>query len=123
MRGWARTHARLTGGVPARGYGSRDLPGTQFGSADFRFFNTGKTSRILNIGSDTGQAEFAQLFSDANALVCNLAPPGTLRKLGLDGKTLRARRPHLVVTLISGFGQHDNRTFMDTIAQCESDFA
>jgi len=60
--------------VPARGYGSRDLPGTQFGSADFRCFNTGKTSRILDISSDTGQAEFAQLFSDANALVCNLAP-------------------------------------------------
>ncbi|MEI4261343.1 CoA transferase [Roseovarius sp. D0-M9] len=107
---------------PARGDGSRELPGTEFGSAYFRCFNTGKSSRILDMGSDAGRAEFDTLLGGADALVCNLAP-GTLRKLGLDADSLRARHPHLVITLISGFGQQDDRTCMDTIAQCESGFA
>jgi|TARA_R100000935_G_scaffold18953_1_gene36524 crotonobetainyl-CoA:carnitine CoA-transferase CaiB-like acyl-CoA transferase len=107
---------------PARGDGSRELPGTAFGSAYFRCFNTGKTSRVLDMGQEEDRAVFDDLLSGADALLCNLAP-ATLRKLSLDGDSLRQRHPHLVVTLISGFGQQDDRTCMDTIAQCESGFA
>ncbi|WP_417726423.1 CoA transferase [Roseovarius sp.] len=107
---------------PARGDGSRELPGTEFGSAYFRCFNTGKSSLVVDMGSEAGRGQFETLLAGADALLCNLAP-GTLRKLGLDGDSLRARHPHLVVTLISGFGQQDDRTCMDTIAQCESGFA
>ncbi len=107
---------------PARGDGSRELPGTEFGSAYFRSFNTNKSSIVMDMGSEADQAEFDLLLGDADALLCNLAP-ATLRKLGLDADSLRARHPHLVVTLISGFGQQDDRTCMDTIAQCESGFA
>ena len=107
---------------PARGDGSRELPGTQFGSAYFRCFNTSKDSRILDMGQAADRAAFDDLLAGADALLCNLAP-ATLRKLGLDGDSLRQRHPHLVATLISGFGQQDDRTCMDTIAQCESGFA
>ncbi|KMK65064.1 CoA transferase [Puniceibacterium sp. IMCC21224] len=107
---------------PARGDGSRELPGTEFGSAYFRCFNTSKSSLVVDMGSEEGRAQFEALLTEADALLCNLAP-GTLRKLGLDGDSLRRRHPHLVVTLISGFGQQDDRTCMDTIAQCESGFA
>lgn len=107
---------------PARGDGSRELPGTEFGSAYFRCFNTNKTSLVIDMGSDLGRAEFSTLLGGADALLSNLAP-GSLRKLGLDADNLRTRHPHLVVTLISGFGQQDDRTCMDTIAQCESGFA
>src|SRR5438128_2017121 len=48
---------------------------------------------------------------------------GSLKGLGLDGPTLRERFPHLVITLVSGYGQQDSRVCMDTIAQCESGFA
>lgn len=107
---------------PVAGDGSRELPGTAFGSAYFRSFNTSKTSRTLDMGQTGDRAAFDGLLESADALLCNLAPR-TLRKLGLDGNSLRARHPHLVVTLISGYGQHDDRTCMDTIAQCESGFA
>ena len=107
---------------PPRGDGSRELPGTAFGSAYFRCFNTGKESRVLDMGSAEGRAAFHALLAEADALVCNLAP-GTLRRLGLGPQDIRSRYPGLVATFISGFGQQDDRTCMDTIAQCESGFA
>src|SRR6056297_2461016 len=107
---------------PPRGDGSRALPGGAHGSAYYRCFNTGKSSRVIDMGLETGRAAFAALLADADAMVCNVAPP-TLRKLGLDPHSLERDHPELVVTLVSGFGQEDDRTCMDTIAQCESGFA
>jgi crotonobetainyl-CoA:carnitine CoA-transferase CaiB-like acyl-CoA transferase len=101
---------------------SRTLPGNAFGSYYTRSFNTGKRSLVLNLREPGDRAALDTLLDDAHALVCNLAP-SSLMALGLDGERLRARFPHLVVTLISGYGQHDSRTCMDTIAQCESGFA
>jgi crotonobetainyl-CoA:carnitine CoA-transferase CaiB-like acyl-CoA transferase len=107
---------------PPAGDGSRALVGNAFGSVYFRSFNTNKTSRVLDMRSDKDLEAFHKLLSNADALVCNVAPP-TLRRLGLDADALKQRHPHLVVTLVSGFGQQDDRTCMDTIAQCESGFA
>lgn len=107
---------------PATGDGSRNLPGSRFGSGYFRCFNTSKTSTVLDMRAPEGREAFHALLSDADAMVCNVAP-STLRRLGLDEDSLAARHPHLVVTLVSGFGQQDDRTCMDTIAQCESGFA
>jgi crotonobetainyl-CoA:carnitine CoA-transferase CaiB-like acyl-CoA transferase len=101
---------------------SRTLPGNAFGSYYTRSFNTGKRSVVLNLREAGDRAALDAMLEDAHALVCNLAP-SSLAALGLDGERLRARFPHLVVTLISGYGQHDSRTCMDTIAQCESGFA
>lgn len=107
---------------PPRGDGSRALPGGAHGSAYYRSFNTGKTSFVIDMGRVDGRAEFARLLSGADAMVCNVAPQA-LRKLGLEPESLRRDYPDLVVTLISGFGQEDDRSCMDTIAQCESGFA
>ena len=41
----------------------------------------------------------------------------------MEGPTLRARFPHRVITLISGYVRQGSRICMDTIAQCESSFA
>ncbi len=101
---------------------SRTLPGNAFGSYYTRAFNTGKRSRVLDLRAPDDRAALDALLADAHALICNLAP-SSLRGLGLDGPTLRARFPHLVITLVSGYGQQDPRTCMDTIAQCESGFA
>ena len=101
---------------------SRTLPGNAYGSYYTRAFNTGKSSRVLDLRASADREALDALLAGAHALVCNLAP-SSLRGLGLDGPTLRARFPALVVTLISGYGQQDARTCMDTIAQCESGFA
>lgn len=104
------------------GDGARTLPGTRFGSVYARSFNAGKVSRVLDLHDGRDRAELDILLAKADAFVCNLAPQ-SLVGLGLDGATLRRRFPHLVITLISGYGQQDNRPCMDTVAQCESGFA
>ncbi|MCB5174617.1 MULTISPECIES: CoA transferase [Microvirga] len=104
------------------GDGSRALPGTAFGSVYTRSFNTSKASIVIDTRQDADRAKLAELLASADALVCNLAP-GALRRLELDGPSIRRRFPRLVATLVSGYGQQDDRTCMDTIAQCESGFA
>lgn len=107
---------------PPRGDGVRTLPGNGFGSFYARSFNTGKRSQVLDLASPEGRQALETLLADADAFICNLAP-GSLARLDLRGEALRARHPHLTVVLISGYGQHDDRICMDTIAQCESGFA
>lgn len=105
-----------------RGDGSRTLPGNRFGSYYARTFNCGKASRVLDLHDPAQRAQLDDWLAASDAFICNLAP-ASLRGLGLDGPTLRGRFPHLVVTLVSGYGQDDPRTCMDTVAQCESGFA
>lgn len=107
---------------PRKGDGSRDLEGTQFGSAYFRAFNTTKQRRVLDIRTPEGLASLMAMLGKADALVCNMAP-ATLKRAGLDPEALVRENPRLIVTLVSGFGRHDARSCMDTIAQCESGFA
>lgn len=105
-----------------QGDGSRTLPGNAFGSYYTRTFNCGKQSLVLDLRDAAKRARLDDMLGEADAFVCNLAP-ASLRTLGLDGPTLRRRFPHLVVTLVSGYGQDDPRPCMDTVAQCESGFA
>jgi len=114
--------AEVTKVESPQGDGVRTLPGNAFGSYYARSFNTGKQSRVLNLREAADRAALDTMLADAHAFICNLAP-ASLKGLGLDGPTLRARFPHLVITLVSGYGQHDSRICMDTIAQCESGFA
>jgi crotonobetainyl-CoA:carnitine CoA-transferase CaiB-like acyl-CoA transferase len=104
------------------GDGSRRLPGTAFGSVYTRSFNTSKESVIIDTRDPAGREQLFSLLAGADALVCNVAP-GALKRLDLDAAAIRRRFPRLVATLISGYGQQDTRTCMDTIAQCESGFA
>jgi crotonobetainyl-CoA:carnitine CoA-transferase CaiB-like acyl-CoA transferase len=104
------------------GDGSRALPGTAFGSVYARSFNTSKTSIVIDTRQEADRARLFDLLGSADALVCNLAP-GALRRLELDAVSIRRRFPRLIATLVSGYGQQDDRTCMDTIAQCESGFA
>ena len=77
---------------------------------------------MLNLREPAERTKLDEWLAEADAFICNLAPE-SLKGLGLDGATLRQRFPHLVITLISGYGQDDPRTCMDTVAQCESGFA
>lgn len=104
------------------GDGSRGLPGTAFGSVYTRSFNTSKSSLVIDTRDAADRARLDALLETADALVSNLSP-AALAKLALSPTEARRRFPKLVVTLISGYGQDDPRTCLDTIAQCESGFA
>jgi len=100
----------------------RGLTGNKFGSFYIRSFNTGKQSEVIDLKSDKGRCRLDNFLETSDAFICNLGPDALVR-LKLDGPTLRKRFPHLVITLISGYGQDDPRGCMDTIAQCEAGFA
>lgn len=106
----------------SQGDGVRTLPGNAFGSYYARSFNTGKRSLVLNLREAADRRTLDAMLEEAHAFICNLAP-ASLAGFGLDGPTLRKRFPRLTITLVSGYGQHDTRSCMDTIAQCESGFA
>src|SRR5919198_1500898 len=88
------------------GDGSRALPGTKFGSVYARSFNTNKASAIIDTRNEEDRRRLGEMLAAADALVCNLAP-GVLRRLELDPGSIRRRFPHLVATLVSGYGQED----------------
>ena len=104
------------------GDGARALPGTRFGSVYARCFNTSKSSVIMDTRKVEDREKLDAHLASADALVSNLAPPA-LRRLELDPASIRRRFPRLVATLVSGYGQVDERSCMDTIAQAESGFA
>jgi crotonobetainyl-CoA:carnitine CoA-transferase CaiB-like acyl-CoA transferase len=104
------------------GDGSRALPGTSFGSVYSRSFNTSKSSIVIDTRRREDREKLDKLLSGAHALISNMAPRA-LRRLELDPASIRRRFPRLIATLVSGYGQDDKRTCMDTIAQSESGFA
>ncbi|GAA5140921.1 CoA transferase [Pseudonocardia adelaidensis] len=107
---------------PRGGDPSRALPGTRFGSIYYRSFNTGKTTRALDLRSPDGRARLDALLADADALVMNFGLR-TLETLGLTWEALHRAHPHLVVTLVSAYGADDPRTSFDSIAQAVSGYA
>ncbi|KTE44920.1 MULTISPECIES: CaiB/BaiF CoA-transferase family protein [unclassified Sphingopyxis] len=77
------------GGDPARG------------TAPFANWNRGKKSLVLDLDTPEGLAALEERLSGADALLHQFTP-ARARALGLDDASLAARRPHLVVTAITG---------------------
>jgi crotonobetainyl-CoA:carnitine CoA-transferase CaiB-like acyl-CoA transferase len=71
----------------------------------FEYLNAGKVGATLDLTTDRGADETAQLIAGAHVLVEALAP-GTLDGYGLGAARLAALRPGLVVVRISDFGQY-----------------
>jgi crotonobetainyl-CoA:carnitine CoA-transferase CaiB-like acyl-CoA transferase len=93
------------GGDPARllppFHGGRPDPER---SLSFLYLNTNKRSLVLDLGVPDGQSAFLRLVATADIVVETLRP-GRLDELGLGYQRLRALRPGLVLTSITGFGQ------------------
>ncbi|MFN8535691.1 MAG: CoA transferase [Dehalococcoidia bacterium] len=83
-------------GDPARQVGPF-LTGDQAGSLYYRFFNTSKRARTLDLASEFGRATFQELAADADLIVTTGALP-----LGYDA--IAAGNPRLVWTAITPFG-------------------
>lgn len=81
---------------PPRGDTAREKQG-------FRFWNRGKRSLVLDLGSDRGRARLHELIAAADVLVESLGPEA--EDLGLTPELTTERNPRLVHCRITGFGQ------------------
>lgn len=91
----------------------------------WKLVNRNKRTVVLDLKDDGDRQVFLRLIDDADVLVEN-SRPGTMERLGLGPEELLARRPGLVMTRISGFGQtgpYAQRPGFATIAEAMSGFA
>ena len=85
----------------------------------------GKRTVTLDLKDPEGKEAFLRLCATADVLVENFRP-GTLERLGLGPDVLWARRPSLVITRVTGFGQdgpYAGRPGFATLAEAMSGFA
>jgi crotonobetainyl-CoA:carnitine CoA-transferase CaiB-like acyl-CoA transferase len=83
---------------PGQGDPSRRFTGL------FSTLNRNKRSVALDLKSDEGREAFLRLVDTADAVIEGFRP-GVMARLKLDADTLRQRKPGLVFTSISSFGQ------------------
>ncbi|WP_231502581.1 CaiB/BaiF CoA-transferase family protein [Blastococcus sp. URHD0036] len=93
--------------------------------AHFAWVNRNKESLTLDVKAPRGAEVLGRLLDAADVFVHNLVP-GAAPRLGLDGATLLAGRPRLVVCEISGYGTggpFDDRKAYDLLLQAEAGIA
>lgn len=91
----------------------------------WKLVNRNKRTVVLDLKDDADRDIFLDLLEDADVLVEN-SRPGTMERLDLGPDELLVRRPSLVMTRISGFGQtgpYAHRPGFATIAEAMSGFA
>jgi CoA:oxalate CoA-transferase len=69
----------------------------------FASLNRNKRSVHVDLTTPEGQAQLGELAATAQALLVNLRP-STIRKLGLDYKSLRRFNPTIVCVALTGYG-------------------
>ena len=90
---------------PGTGDYLRTLPPLKDGiSAAYLAINRNKRSVSLDVSCEEGRELFWRLVDTADAVV-QVSKPGTFARLGLDYAAVAARRPDIVYTEISAFGQ------------------
>ncbi|HZD91581.1 MAG TPA: CoA transferase [Pseudolabrys sp.] len=101
---------------PPGGDKTRNLTG--MGSGFFPTFNRGKKSVVLDLQRPEGRTELDKLLATADVFVENFRDQ-SLKSMGFDAETLRARYPKLIVASCKGFlhGPYENRTAMDEVVQ------
>ena len=88
----------------------------------WKLANRNKRTVVLDLKDDADRHVLWGLIDDADVLIENFRP-GTLERLGFAPNDLWARRPTLVVTRVSGFGQtgpYAQRPGFATIAEAMS---
>lgn len=88
----------------------------------WKIVNRNKRTVALDLKVDDDRSVLFTLIDDADVLIENFRP-GTLERLGLGPDALLGRRPALVITRVTGFGQtgpYANRPGFATIAEVMS---
>ena len=91
----------------------------------WKLVNRNKRNIALDLKNDDDKAVLMHLLDDADVLIENFRP-GTLERLGLGPEVLLARRPSLIVTRVTGFGQtgpYSHRAGFASIAESMSGLA
>jgi CoA:oxalate CoA-transferase len=88
------------GGDLSRQVGTRAVDGH---NVYFASLNRNKRSVYVDLTTTEGQAQLGDLAATAHALLVNLRP-STIRKLGLDYKSLRRFNPTIVCVAVTGYG-------------------
>lgn len=91
----------------------------------WKLVNRNKRTVVLDVKVDADRDVLLALIDEADVLVEN-SRPGVMERIGLGPDVLLARRPTLVMTRISGFGQtgpYAQRPGFATIAEAMSGFA
>ncbi len=103
-------------GDDARGWGPPFLEGQ---SLWFSAVNRNKKSVVIDLTGVDGKAALYRLIASADVMVTN-QPASVQRKLGLDYEAVKAVKPDIVFTAITGFGltgERSNLTCYDLIAE------
>jgi len=90
----------------------------------FASFNRNKRSVTLDLRSESGRAQLADLLENADVLVENYRP-GVLAGMGFDQAALDALNPRLVLASINGYGSdgpYAKRPAFDFVIQAMSGF-
>jgi crotonobetainyl-CoA:carnitine CoA-transferase CaiB-like acyl-CoA transferase len=77
--------------------------GPEGGGAMFLAMNRNKLGMALDPASPKGREIVKELVASADVVVANL-PPAVLRSLALDLDSLRATKPDIILTTVTGFG-------------------
>jgi crotonobetainyl-CoA:carnitine CoA-transferase CaiB-like acyl-CoA transferase len=84
-----------------RGLGGISPSGAHSGT--YLHLNRGKRNICCNLKKPESRAIIDALIENADVIVANMRP-SALQRLGLDAKTIRARHPHKIYCLITGYG-------------------
>jgi crotonobetainyl-CoA:carnitine CoA-transferase CaiB-like acyl-CoA transferase len=91
-------------------------------SVYFAVYNRGKKSMCLDMRSERGKQIFAELVPTADIVLQNFRP-GVMEKMGFGYDQLRALKPDIILTSVSGFGQYGpyrDRPAFDPLGQAMS---
>ena len=91
-------------------------------SVYFSVYNRGKKSLCLDLRTPRGKDVFAALVPTADVVLENFRP-GTMAQMGFDYDRLRALKPDIILTSVSGFGQYGpyrERPAFDPLGQAMS---
>src|SRR5439155_1087444 len=91
-------------------------------SVYFSVYNRGKKSLCLDLRTPRGKEIFAALVPTADVVLENFRP-GTMAKMGFGYDQLRALKPDIILTSVSGFGQYGpyrERPAFDPLGQAMS---
>ncbi|HWO85504.1 MAG TPA: CoA transferase [Stellaceae bacterium] len=91
-------------------------------SVYFSVYNRGKKSLCLDMRTPRGKEVFAALVPSADVVLENFRP-GTMAQMGFGYDQLRALKPDIILTSVSGFGQYGpyrERPAFDPLGQAMS---
>src|SRR5712691_268985 len=91
-------------------------------SVYFAVYNRGKKSLCLDMRTERGKEVFAELVPTADIVLQNFRP-GVMERMGFGYDQLRALKPDIILTSVSGFGQYGpyrDRPAFDPLGQAMS---